>query len=96
MSQGGAQEQTSLSRIDSIMLEMPHIILVEPAVNDQCNYKDQEKKANTTDILFDSLLNKLINFPGQPTVVISVELFWLAKNSQSGTNNHCCGATLKR
>lgn len=55
------------------------------------NYKDQEKKANTTDILFDSLLNILINFPGQPTVVISVELFWLAKNSQSDTNNHCCG-----
>ena len=49
---GGAQEQTWLSKIDSIMLEMSHIILVEPAVNDQCNYKDQEKKANTTDINF--------------------------------------------
>ena len=52
VSQGGAQEQTWLSKIDSIMLEMSHIILVEPAVNDQCNYKDQEKKANTTDINF--------------------------------------------
>eukprot|EP00978_Attheya_sp_CCMP212_P027355 scaffold91610_cov58-Attheya_sp.AAC.7 len=88
---GGADENTWLGGMDIIMNHAPFdIILVESAVNDQCDFKDQESKEKEVDRTSNLLLNMLMNFPNEPAV-ISVELFRVAGTSKGDANLHCRG-----
>lgn len=87
---GGANENTWLGRLDLVMELEPDVILVESAVNDQCDYDDQDERSKFVNETSLSLLNLLMNFPQQPSV-ISVELFRTAFNGLRDANEHCHG-----
>lgn len=87
---GGADENTWLGRLDLVMELDPDVIIVESAVNDQCNYNAQDAKSKFVNETSFALLNLLTNFPQQPAV-ISVELFRTAMNSKRDANQHCRG-----
>ena len=91
---GGADENYQLGRLDRVMELDPDIILVESAVNDQCDYDKQEERAEFVNRTSYSLLNLLMNFPQNPAV-ISVELFRTAYGKQSDANKHCRGHVQK-
>jgi hypothetical protein len=91
LAQGGADENTWLGQLDVVMNYAPFdVILVESAVNDQCNYNDQESKEEEVNLKSDSLLNTLMNFPNEPAV-LSVELFRTASTNKRDANMHCRG-----
>lgn len=91
---GGADENTWLGRLDRVMELDPDVILVESAVNDQCDYNRQDEKAAFVNRTSFSLLNILVNFPQKPAV-ISVELFRTAMGTPRDANNHCRGHVQK-
>ena len=89
LAEGGADENTWLGRLDVIMNHAPFdIILVESAVNDQCDYKDQKTKERLVDAESHRLLKALMNFPSEPAV-FSVELFRTAYSSRGDADSHC-------
>ena len=91
LSMGGANENTWLGHLDYIMEHAPFdIILVESAVNDSCDYKDQISRAAMVNSTSHLLLNLLTNFPTSPAV-ISIELFRTAFQNQTIANRHCKG-----
>jgi hypothetical protein len=91
LSEGGADENTWLGRLDVIMSYAPFdIILVESAVNDQCNSRQQASMAKQVNSTSHLLLNTLMHFPNNPAV-ISVELFRLAHTNFRDANRQCKG-----
>lgn len=94
MAIGGADENTWLGRLDLVMELDPDVILVESAVNDQCDYNRQDEKAAFVNQTSFSLLNILVNFPQKPAV-ISVELFRTAMGNSRDANKHCRGHVQK-
>jgi len=91
LSEGGANEITWLGRLDVIMSHSPFdIILVESAVNDQCENTQQTSMAKQVNSSSHLLLNTLMHFPNNPAV-ISVELFRLAHTNARDANKHCKG-----
>lgn len=92
LAEGGADENTWIARMDVIMSYAPFdIVLVESAVNDQCDAKDQISKAKEVDSSSHILLKTLMKFPHDPAV-ISVELFRLAYTDLRDARRHCPGA----
>ncbi|KAL7508070.1 hypothetical protein ACHAXN_005148 [Cyclotella atomus] len=88
---GGANEESWLGNIDLIANESPiDVILVESAVNDQCEYKEQVAAAQEVNRTSFLLLDILINLPSQPAV-FSVELFRTAYRNKNDANKHCPG-----
>ncbi len=91
LSTGGANENTWLGRLDCVMEHAPFdIVLVESAVNDMCDYKDQNSRAAMVNSTSHLLLNLLTIFPTSPAV-ISVELFRTAFQNLGDANVHCKG-----
>ena len=91
LSEGGADEKTWLGRLDVIMSHAPFdVILVESAVNDQCNSLQQASMAKQVNSTSHLLLNTLMHFPNNPAV-ISVELFRLAHTNFRDANRQCKG-----
>jgi hypothetical protein len=94
IAEGGANENFWIDRLGRVMKLDPDVILVESAVNDQCDFDKQDEKAKFVNSTSFSLLNLLMNLPQQPAV-ISVELFRAAWGSvldaNKDANNHCPG-----
>uniref|UniRef100_A0A7S2A3S8 SGNH hydrolase-type esterase domain-containing protein n=1 Tax=Ditylum brightwellii TaxID=49249 RepID=A0A7S2A3S8_9STRA len=87
---GGGDENTWLGRLDLVMELDPDVILVESAVNDQCDYDKQDERSAFVNQTSFSLLNLLMNFPQKPAV-ISVELFRTSLRNWRDANKHCRG-----
>lgn len=90
LSVGGADENTWLGRLDQIIEHDPDVILVESAINDQCDYDAQDARAKFVNETSISLLNLLVNFPQEPAV-ISLELFRTTYGNNKDANRHCRG-----
>ena len=90
LAMGGADEVTWLGSLDIVMEQEPDIVLVESAINDYCNYDQQEFKADWVHQKSLTLLNILMNFPTKPSV-ISVELFRTASGNKNDAKKHCPG-----
>jgi hypothetical protein len=90
LAQGGANEDTWLGNIDMIVKHAPDVILVESAVNDQCEYDNQAGAADQVNRTSYLLLNSLMSFPSEPAV-FSVELFRIAWTNKRNANLHCRG-----
>lgn len=88
LAEGGADEETWLGKLDHIMEFDPDVILVESAVNDQCDYHKQDQQIEFVNRTSFSLLNILMNFPQRPAV-ISVELFRMAYLDEDDADSHC-------
>ena len=90
ISQGGGNEDTWLGRLGHVMKLNPDVILVESAVNNQCDYHKQDEREAFVHQKSFSLLNLLMNFPQNPAV-ISVELFRVAYQGRNDAAKHCRG-----
>ena len=88
IAEGGADEDTWLGKLDQIMEFDPDIILVESAVNDQCDYDEQDEQFEYVNRTSFSLLNLLMNLPQHPAV-ISVEFFRTAYKDEEDAESHC-------
>jgi hypothetical protein len=91
---GGVQERYWLGQIFAIKKYAPDIVLVESAVNDQCDFVNSEKMAKEVNVSSHILLNQLSHLPSSPAVV-SVELFRTAARSMYDANRHCEGHILR-
>ena len=94
---GGADEVAWLGKLHLVMEVEPDIILVESAVNDQCDYHNQDERAQFVHQKSFSLLNLLMDFPKKPAV-ISVELFRTSYGEPLGSRDavrHCRGHVFK-
>jgi hypothetical protein len=69
LAEGGADEKNWLAKLDYVMEFEPDIILVESAVNDQCNYDEQDQRYEYVNSTSLSLLNLLMHFPQHPAVI---------------------------
>lgn len=86
---GGADEKYWSARISEVLRQSPiDVILVESAVNDQCDYKDIGKRSATVSNYSRQLLNELVHLPGSPAV-LSVELFRTAGDNKKDVMFHC-------
>lgn len=89
LAKGGANEETWLGNLDVIVDQSPiDVILVESAVNDQCDYNNQVKKAAEVNRTSRLLLN-ILSQSFADAAVFSVELFRTAYNNASAAHLHC-------
>ena len=89
LSVGGANEEAWLGDLDRITAQEPiDVVLVESAVNDQCNYHEQDTKAIEVNQTSHSLLRFLTRLPSKPAV-FSVELFRISYNNTAEIKSHC-------
>lgn len=89
LAKGGANERAQLGMLDLVMEHEPiDIILVELAVNDQCDYKDKEMAAVQVNQTSHELLTLLTHFPNTPAV-LAVELFRTDGRNSGDAKMHC-------
>ena len=88
LARGGANARTHLGILDLVMEHEPiDIILVELAINDQCEYKDKETAVVQVNQTSTELLTLLTHFPNAPAV-LAVELFEADRLNKGG--GHDC------
>jgi len=93
LAQGGANEKYWLGTLDFIMNHNKapfDVILVESAVNDACDHRDQYERLKEVNQTSHMLLNILMNFPGDPAV-LNVEAFSVANTNRTNARKHCKG-----